>query len=169
MDLAKVELDEKGIPTKYHEDDIIGSSSGVGEEGVVSRVEQAIDDIVNQIKKVVDENNVIINDITFNCFGFSRGAAAARHFANEVLLPYKVEEFINPSTDESSTVLDTITTSTVETPAGGLLGKKLKNNNIEPNNIEINFIGLFDTVLADSFNKNKIEFTNKFSKFRRIN
>jgi hypothetical protein len=75
-----------GIGTAAGEkDSVIGSGMGRGITGVVGRVELAFQFIADYIGKVILENpSCEITDLTFDTFGFSRGAAAARHFANEV-------------------------------------------------------------------------------------
>ncbi|MFY7845314.1 hypothetical protein [Chryseobacterium gambrini] len=73
------------------EDDMVGSGMGEGERGVISRVEQACQNIADEIIKVFSARQKTIHkpleiiSIQFDVFGFSRGAAAARHFSNEVL------------------------------------------------------------------------------------
>ena len=67
------------------EDDKMGASMGRGETGVAERAQHTfrkIDKIIKDIYKQ-DANNEII-EVIFDTFGFSRGAAAARHFATEV-------------------------------------------------------------------------------------
>ena len=147
---TKVDLDENGVPVKYYVDDTVGTASGVGPRGITERVKQGIDGIVNQIKKVVAENNVTISSITFDCFGFSRGAAAARHFANEVLKPEKKETYTYEPTEEDGIILGDTSkpiTITKTTPLAGYLGEILTKNNIEiPKIIDVRYIGLFETV-----------------------
>ena len=76
-----------GIGTEAGEkDSILGSGTGRGDTGISGRVKQAFD----QIKDLIDTTHneypdCEINSLTFDSFGFSRGAAAARHFANEVV------------------------------------------------------------------------------------
>ncbi|MDB6144943.1 MAG: hypothetical protein JWP80_3987 [Pseudomonas sp.] len=67
------------------EDDKTGAGLGRGETGVAGRVESAFDEIGRLIRNIYkkDANNQITG-VIFDTFGFSRGAAAARHFATEV-------------------------------------------------------------------------------------
>ena len=82
----------EGIGTlRDEEDDMLGSGIGEGKRGVISRVEQACQNISDEIEtmflarqKTTNKPPQIIS-ILFDVFGFSRGAAAARHFSNEVL------------------------------------------------------------------------------------
>jgi hypothetical protein len=67
------------------EDHKMGAGMGRGETGVAERV-QSVFKRINQIIKDIykqDANNEI-TEVIFDTFGFSRGAAAARHFATEV-------------------------------------------------------------------------------------
>jgi hypothetical protein len=77
----------EGIGTKSGEkDSLVGSGTGRGDTGVDSRVQKAfgfIKGLVNDIAKA--DPDCEISSLTFDAFGFSRGAAAARHFANEVV------------------------------------------------------------------------------------
>jgi len=103
--------------------------TGVGKTGVVARVEQSPEKIVKQLRLLQKQNpNVIIEKIEFDIFGFSRGAAAARHFANEVLK------------GEHSILANALPPGS---PAlsGGFNWRLYAE-------VTINFIGLFDTVAA---------------------
>lgn len=72
--------------TSGGEDSRYSQATGLGETGVVSRVEQSPVLIGEQIRQLRARNpELVIERIEFDIFGFSRGAAAARHFANEVL------------------------------------------------------------------------------------
>lgn len=71
----------QGIGTEAdEEDDFWGSAMGVGERGVENRVIQAaleVGRMITDLSKGVEPEEVILD-----VFGFSRGAAAARHFVN---------------------------------------------------------------------------------------
>jgi len=119
-----------GIGTEAGEQDsILGSGAGRGDTGVSGRVQKAFDQIKDLIDTTLNEYpDCEISSLTFDCFGFSRGAAAARHFANEV----------------------------VRGPQGPL-GAALQSNGkaFSPGftgryqrDIDMGFIGLFDTVAA---------------------
>ncbi|MEL1086552.1 DUF2235 domain-containing protein [Pseudomonas sp. OB66] len=77
----------EGIGTRAGEEDsTFGAGSGRGETGVAGRVQLSFTDIKLRIKDVLDSHpNSEITSLTFDTFGFSRGAAAARHFANEIV------------------------------------------------------------------------------------
>nr|WP_314493136.1 DUF2235 domain-containing protein [uncultured Chryseobacterium sp.] len=87
----------EGIGTLQHKEDTtimgyVGSGMGEGERGVIRRVEEAcqkiadgIDTALKNIQNKKTDKPLEIISIQFDVFGFSRGAAAARHFCNEVL------------------------------------------------------------------------------------
>ena len=89
-DIGYVSVYLEGIGTRSDGDDevIIGQGFGLGETGVVARVTQAPDLIKKQLNFFQETNpGTSIRRIEFDIFGFSRGAAAARHCANELLKP----------------------------------------------------------------------------------
>lgn len=77
----------EGIGTQAGEkDSLLGSGTGRGDTGVAGRVHSAFSRINVLFDDLLKENpNSEISSLTFDTFGFSRGAAAARHFANEVV------------------------------------------------------------------------------------
>jgi hypothetical protein len=60
----------------------LGGGLGIGREGVRSRVNEACEDILQRLRNEAGDVNPC--DLWFDVFGFSRGAAAARDFANRV-------------------------------------------------------------------------------------
>ncbi|WAC45226.1 DUF2235 domain-containing protein [Pseudomonas sp. SL4(2022)] len=67
-------------------DSVIGSGAGRGDTGVEGRVQEAFGRIKELVSEIIEQNpDCEISSLTFDAFGFSRGAAAARHFANEVV------------------------------------------------------------------------------------
>ncbi|CAD5109182.1 PAAR domain-containing protein [Zestomonas carbonaria] len=67
-------------------DSLYSQGSGRGDTGIVARVEQAPALILEQLQLLLDNNpSLKIRRIEFDLFGFSRGAAAARHCANDLL------------------------------------------------------------------------------------
>ncbi|MGF6093186.1 phospholipase effector Tle1 domain-containing protein [Pseudomonas sp. 18173] len=118
----------EGIGTRSNgKDSLYGMGTGLGETGVVARVEQASGLIKEQWDLFQKANpGTYIRKIEFDIFGFSRGAAAARHCANELLKPSR-----------------------------GLFGELLQAGRFtlvttfDPAvDVSLNFIGLFDTVAA---------------------
>ncbi|RON10505.1 hypothetical protein BK659_03055 [Pseudomonas brassicacearum] len=120
----------EGIGTQAGEkDSLMGAGTGRGDTGVVGRVQQAFDFIANLIDRVVQENpDGEITSLTFDTFGFSRGAAAARHFANEVALGGRG-------------LLERVLISNAQGFSRHFLGQY-------NHDIHVGFIGLFDTVAS---------------------
>jgi type VI secretion system secreted protein VgrG len=118
----------EGIGTSSNgRDELLGMALGRGETGVVARVEQVPSWIKVQLDLFQQTNpDITIRRIEFDIFGFSRGGAAARHCANELLKPGR-----------------------------GLFSEILKSGSfgLSPSfdpgvDISLNLIGLFDTVAA---------------------
>lgn len=78
--------DEEGMDG----DDLIGSATGRGDTGVESRVEEGYIKIIENFKELhwpkIENIYDGIGKFEFETFGFSRGAAAARHCVNQILL-----------------------------------------------------------------------------------
>nr|WP_317851677.1 DUF2235 domain-containing protein [Pseudomonas sp. A-R-19] len=118
----------EGIGTRSGgKDSLAGQATGRRETGVVARVEQAPRLIAEQMELFQKTNpGTYIRNIEFDIFGFSRGAAAARHCANELLKPGRGV-------------------------FGDLLqaGRSALRTNFDPvMDVSLNLIGLFDTVAA---------------------
>lgn len=77
----------EGIGTRSgKEDSTLGAAFGRGKTGVEERVEHAFKEILRVMNELHQRHpNAEIRALMFDTFGFSRGAAAARHFANQVL------------------------------------------------------------------------------------
>jgi hypothetical protein len=77
----------EGIGTEANEkDSMVGQGMGRGDTGVAGRVQTSFTFIKQVIEDALQENpDSEISSITFDTFGFSRGAAAARHFSNEIV------------------------------------------------------------------------------------
>ncbi|MBX8575636.1 DUF2235 domain-containing protein [Pseudomonas cichorii] len=118
----------EGIGTSTGEkDSLLGSGTGRGDTGVAERVKLAFSRISVLFDDLLQENpDSEICSLTFDTFGFSRGAAAARHFANEVV-------------------------RCKQGPLGSLLSSNSKSFSSSfsgqyKSDINMGFIGLFDTV-----------------------
>lgn len=65
-----------------------GMGTGLGRSGVVSKTDKAVAALAACIQSYVSQHakarSCVIKEVQFDIFGFSRGAAAARHFANRV-------------------------------------------------------------------------------------
>ncbi|NQD96811.1 DUF2235 domain-containing protein, partial [Pseudomonas sp. CrR25] len=118
-----------GIGTVSGEADTLipGQAWGRGATGVLAKVAEGISALAETLTRFKDENGgADLAKLELDIFGFSRGAAAARHFANQVL---KREQ--------------------------GPLGELLRPGKVRlaagfdwQADVAINFIGLFDTVAA---------------------
>lgn len=125
----------------YYGDFTRGQARGTGETGLFEKVEKGCFDVV---QKLIDKNETNIGGLHFDVFGFSRGAAAARIFVNE-LYKKKIAE------DKESYNL-------------GYLGKAFKElaYTSKPSRIKIRFLGIFDTVSSygsnvfDDVSKDKV-------------
>ena len=148
-------------PTKvedYKKDDNVqGPAFGMGSAGIIDRVREAIKKITDLIDIKEDE---YLNKITFDVFGFSRGAAAARHFVYVVTHP----EYI-PKSDGNRGRLD-LQRESLESkyhkkaPRYGLLGILLDQKGWLTDNVKVEarFAGLYDTVSHHGlFQDNDIE------------
>ncbi|PMX04310.1 type VI secretion system tip protein VgrG [Pseudomonas sp. FW215-R2] len=119
-----------GIGTSANEDDSVFSQmTGTGAQGVLARVKQSPASIIAGIRVFELANPTLkVESVQFDIFGFSRGAAAARHFANEVMK------------GEQSPLAQLL-------PAGSSLF--LESFSWRANiDVSINFIGIFDTAAA---------------------
>ena len=153
----------EGIGTeKYKEDSVGGSSVGRGDTGIIAKVERGIKDLVKEKIATLPKDKKIYK-IVFDVFGFSRGAAAARHFCNEVKKPaYYVTRTKRDPYDKYDRNARILTDEKdLVKHAGGILGAELNKIGLKPyeetyNNIEIRFLGLFDTVVSDLVVKENI-------------
>ncbi len=112
--------------TNKKPDSMYGLAFGNDETGVIAKTDRAIELIKKQISIFIEKNDmksIAIAKIQFDIFGFSRGAAAARHFANRV-------------NDEDPALVEAIKV--------GLCGFMQHGKPAG----EIRFIGPFDTVAA---------------------
>jgi hypothetical protein len=141
----------EGIGTKQGKpDDFLGSGLARDTWGVISRVHEGIEKVVqNQFSAILKDKK--INKIVIDVFGFSRGAAAARHFCNEVMkeATYR-NEMINDPYDKYPLPSGK---KIIDKHAGGQLGFELSAKGHLPvgetYKIEIRFLGIFDTVISD--------------------
>lgn len=156
----------EGIGTKRGEtDDMFGSGMGRWDRGVISKVKDGIKEIINSFNdndlpipkkyKKDRQGKTIpqIDKLVIDIFGFSRGAAAARHFANiiaEPFMPAREEIITYRSGDGPAQKLLKVSRK----PPGGEFGRALEQAGfpLGDTSIEIRFIGLFDTVAAIASN-----------------
>jgi hypothetical protein len=125
-DSDKIAAYVEGIGTmNYQKDSLLnqaqGDFSAWSEYGAESKIKFATEYINRELVELFDRENIEKNiDLEFNIFGFSRGAALARHYTNQL-------------SDIKSIVYENIK-------------KSLNNNERILNTIKINFLGLYDTV-----------------------
>ncbi|MDP2159842.1 MAG: DUF2235 domain-containing protein, partial [Flavobacterium sp.] len=139
-DDSKITLKEyiQGIGTlKESEDDFWGSVLGEKERGIIGKVAEGCNQLAKSIKGVLGDDKEI-GSLTFDVFGFSRGAASARHFCNEILGKQSIEiieeRIFSGNPSDRSTKNDNVQppkTSKIRRPIGrkyklGLLGKALQ-------------------------------------------
>ncbi|MEZ5007819.1 MAG: DUF2235 domain-containing protein [Chitinophagales bacterium] len=154
-----------GVGTETGKSDYhISTGTGMARGGMIHQNLRACRQIAKSIVEYIDdkglESGTKINSIVFDVFGFSRGAATARHFVNELAM--KKAKDVYEDGDE------------FEVEIGGILGHFLKTENLSKHRMEqsvkysllrpsvsitevrgisklqlsVNFLGLFDTVCA---------------------
>ncbi|MFK8257429.1 phospholipase effector Tle1 domain-containing protein [Erwinia sp. AnSW2-5] len=116
----------EGIGTESGQgDSAYGMGTGRGNTGVLSKTDKAVALLVEGIQdylfRFTEANDCIIKELQFDIFGFSRGAAAARHFANRVF-------------DQDDAIVAAIKAGLGEVKFNGSPGGKTR------------FLGIFDTV-----------------------
>src|SRR5690625_4069227 len=94
-----------------------GAATGTGAAGVESKVRKGILDAVSQIRQARNPDQFIIKQLTFDVFGFSRGAAGARYCIHCLLM------------DESQPIQ-----------------RRLEALGFEVEQVSVKFVGLYDTV-----------------------
>jgi len=118
---------EPGAGTKSGEEDsILGAATGLGETGVPEQVTKLFRAIAEIAK--VRLGGEVVSELTVDLFGFSRGAAAARHAAQQILKG-----------------------------ADGQLANAFRSQGLNwPDTVNVRFVGLFDTV-AGIFNFSNLD------------
>jgi len=108
-------------------DSTYGMGTGRGDTGVVRKTDKAVAALAAGIQGYfnshTDARSCTIRELQFDIFGFSRGAAAARHFASRVF-------------SQDSAIIAAIKTGLAGTEFSGTPGGKTR------------FLGIFDTVAA---------------------
>ncbi|WP_052130784.1 phospholipase effector Tle1 domain-containing protein [Erwinia typographi] len=119
-----------GIGTEAGKPDSkLGQGFGISDTGVVAKTNHAVSQLVKAISDAAEDIRsksgceIIINRLQFDIFGFSRGAAAARHFANRIQ-------------SEDPAIISAIRQAMTDTTFNGSPAGKTR------------FIGIFDTVAA---------------------
>jgi len=147
----------------YKKDDIMfGPAFGQGTAGIMDRVKKSIEDVV---KKIVDQkiqkDKECVGTITFDVFGFSRGAAAARHFVHIITHgPYIAEKSLTMYSNGLGPVVDRVTKDLQNNmisddyegkvmPQFGNLGQLLTEAELMDDvltKVNVRFVGIYDTV-----------------------
>ncbi|MCS4304602.1 hypothetical protein DRF65_26825 [Chryseobacterium pennae] len=137
----------------YKGDDMMmGPAFGMGPAGIMDRVRKSINDIKTEIVNNVVKGKEVVGTLTFDVFGFSRGAAAARHFVHVVTQgSYRAR---TKAWKEGFIVKDMFGYNISESyangvmPAFGYLGQLLSEAGLmdEQTKIKIRFVGIYDTV-----------------------
>lgn len=141
----------EGIGTEdLKADDTNGYAFGAEKTGVRGKVRKGCEKIFEKVYKLAPDKK--INTLTFDVFGFSRGAAASRNFVYEVTKPaysptsiyiqggqYHEGYYIKKDSFGKITQQDLM-------PMYGHLGLLLKEKGYEVKTIKIRFLGIFDTV-----------------------
>lgn len=111
-------------------DSMLGQGFGISDTGVVAKTNKAVSMLADSIQAALDavsnkqtDGTFIIRSLQFDIFGFSRGAAAARHFANRIQ-------------SEDPAIISAIRQAMTGTTFNGSPAGKTR------------FIGIFDTVAA---------------------
>ena len=146
----------EGIGTENLEkDDVLPDvATGMGSRGIVAKVTKAC---VEAGKKIgIDEyKNKKIDEIKVNVFGFSRGAAAARHFLYVANSPAKLQlidreyaHAVPPFVSNTNPVFVKIKKDEPLVLKHGYFAACLLDNEVKPQKINFNFVGLYDTVAS---------------------
>ncbi len=111
-------------------DSMLGQGLGISDTGVIAKTDKAVASLAGNIQEVLQEillrqsdYELVIKSLQFDIFGFSRGAAASRHFANRIH-------------SEDASIINAI--------RGGMQGTTFKGAPAG----KTRFIGIFDTVAA---------------------
>ena len=123
---GQIKIYIEGVGTESGKgDSTYGVGTGRGDTGVVRKTDKAVTALVAAIKNHLDKPSEygisIVRELQFDIFGFSRGAAAARHFANRVF-------------DQDDAIVAAIKAGLGELKFNGTSGGKTR------------FLGIFDTV-----------------------
>ncbi|KAB1232512.1 phospholipase effector Tle1 domain-containing protein [Chryseobacterium viscerum] len=140
------EYDENTKQYNYKEDSIWAQGTGtsptkINKSGIDDRMREGIELIIKKLLSICQESQKEIGNITFDMFGFSRGATVARKFHNELLSKFSIfQGGISPMYEG------------VGGSFGNYFWDYFGENSIEiflkkyPQKILTRFLGLFDTV-----------------------
>ncbi|MCJ7932867.1 MAG: DUF2235 domain-containing protein [Chryseobacterium sp.] len=146
----------EGIGTEDSKGDAtLGYAFGTGETGIRGKVRKGCEEIVKKVKNIKSSKKADkIAVLTFDVFGFSRGAAAARNFVHEIgKAKYKANTHTASNEGMSVTSYsddDGKSVSSEELPKWGHLGLKLEEAGITVDVLKVRFLGIYDTVSSYS-------------------
>ena len=123
-------------------DTTAGYVTGMGVTGIRAKVRKGCE----KVKEKISANTKV--NITLDVFGFSRGAAAARAFVNEIIKP----GYNASSTEYGYVDHDGYSVNSRKLPARGHLGLLCEQNSIIIKSLKIQVVGLYDTVSSYGVN-----------------
>lgn len=136
-------------------DETLGYAFGTGATGIRSKVRKGCEEIVKKVKNIKSSKKADkIAVLTFDVFGFSRGAAAARNFVYEISkAKYKASSHTVSNDGMTTTTYsddDGKEVTAEELPKWGHLGLKLQEAGITIDVLKVRFLGIYDTVSSYS-------------------
>jgi hypothetical protein len=142
----------RGVGTKEGKGITTGGTANLGLafaafcEGAEDRIPEARQKMLHSLENVLSSWGSMPSSVTIDLFGFSRGAALARHFVNVILtgLPDISQKPI-PAPDESLPFGEMVTLPGEDTAKQAGQGNATLRYPALPN-VSIRFVGLFDTV-----------------------
>lgn len=157
----KVYIEGIGTENNKKDDSFEGPGFGVGDRGIMAKVTKGCQEAAKVVALKYKGKNIDILEV--NVFGFSRGAAAARHFINVAttsiyeegpsLINGKIAVHHRPYDEESSLFLINKTPDNISfIKQYGYFGACLIKENLQIKKIEFNFAGLYDTVASYGVN-----------------
>lgn len=123
-----------------------GGAMGAGSTGIRGKVYNGCKKIEEYISKKVKVK--YIDTLTFDVFGFSRGAAAARNFIYEATRADTIDADLGDSNADGGDQF--YVTLTAHNPGYGYLGYFLRNKGYDIGKVVIRFVGLFESVSSYS-------------------
>ena len=147
----------------YKKNDVMqGPAFGMGSAGIMDRVKEGIEDVVKMIKaQNLQTDKECVGTITFDVFGFSRGAAAARHFVHVVTHgPYVAKKSLTFYSNGLGPAVNMMTKDLQNNmiseeyadkvmPQFGVLGQLLTEAKLMDEaltKVNVRFVGIYDTV-----------------------
>lgn len=143
------------IKQDFSGDSMIGSGLGMGDSGVYGKLQQMFRKIYNVIQQ--KSQAIEIDQVSFNVYGFSRGAATARMFVHRVLryghdkdITKEVDKLLNEEERYiNQQPFDHISDKENRKPPAKQLSFK---DDLKTTRFKVKFVGLFDTVSSIGMN-----------------